>query len=280
MTQQTDKGLTLVTGATGKTGRRIVERMTAAGWPVRIGSRSADLAFDWENPATFGPALAGCAAAYVAYVPDLAVEGSLAVIKTFLDAAKAAGVRKIVLLSGRGEPEAEACEDELTGRDFDWTILRCSWFAQNLSESFFLEGILAGELVTPGGLEPDPLVDAEDIAEAAFRALSTDGHAGRLYEMTGPQALSYAEVAAEISRATGRHIQHVEVSVEDYRAALEAGDLGPEYVSLIMYLFTTVLDGRNTPVTDGVQQALGRAPGSFAAFARRAAAEGVWTPTV
>lgn len=278
MTQSTDKGLTLVTGATGKTGRRIAQRLTAAGWPVRIGSRNATPAFDWERRETWAPALDGVSAAYVAFVPDLAVEGSLDAIRGFLDAAQAAGVRRIVLLSGRGEPEAQACEDELMGRDVQWTILRCSWFAQNFSENFFLDGVLAGEVVTPSGLAPDPLVDAEDIADAAFLALTEESHAGRLYEMTGPQALTYAEAVAEIARASGRDIRHVEVPVADYRAALEASDLPPEYVDLVMYLFTTVLDGRNTPVTNGVEQALGRPPRSFADFARRTAAEGVWTP--
>jgi len=279
MTYASENSLILVTGATGKTGRRIVQRLTAAGWPVRIGSRSATPAFDWERPETWAPALDGATAAYVAFVPDLAIEGSLDVIRGFLDAAQAAGVRRIVLLSGRGEPEAEACEDELKRRDLDWTILRCSWFAQNFSENFFLEGVLAGEVVTPSGLAPDPLVDADDIAEAAFRALTEEGHAGRLYEMTGPQALTFAEAVTEIARATGRDIRHVEVPVADYRAALEAGDLPPESVDLVMYLFTTVLDGRNTPVADGVQQALGRPPRTFPDFARRAAAEGVWSPS-
>jgi len=276
MTSPQAKTLTLVTGATGKTGRRVAQRLTDAGWPVRAGSRSGSPAFDWENPGTFGPALAGCAAAYVAYVPDLAVEGSLDAIKAFLDAAETAGVKTIVLLSGRGEPEAQACEDELMGRGFAWTILRCSWFSQNFSENFFLEGVLAGEVVTPAGLAPDPLVDADDIAEAAFRALTEEGHAGQLYEMTGPKALTFAEQVAEIAGATGRDIRHVEVSIEDYRAALDAADLPPGYTDLVMYLFTTVLDGRNTPVTDGVQRALGRPPRSFTEFARKAAAEGAW----
>ena len=274
MTQSTEKSLTLVTGATGKTGRRIVQRLSAAGWPMRIGSRNANP----ERPETWAPALDGVSAAYVAFVPDLAVEGSLDAIRGFLDAARTAGVRRIVLLSGRGEPEAQACEDELMSRDFEWTILRCSWFAQNFSENFFLDGVLAGEVVTPSGLASDPLVDAEDIADAAFLALTQEGHAGQLYEMTGPQALTYAEAVAEIARATGREIRHVEVPVADFRAALEASDLPPEYVDLVMYLFTTVLDGRNAPVTDGVQEALGQPPRSFADFARRTAAEGVWNP--
>jgi uncharacterized protein YbjT (DUF2867 family) len=276
MTQQ--QAPILVTGATGKTGRRIVQRLADAGHAVRVGSRAASPAFDWEDSGGWPAALAGCRAAYMAFVPDLAVEGSLAAIRSFLDVAEAAGVRKIVLLSGRGEPEAQVCEDELMSRDVDWTILRCSWFMQNFSESFFLDGVLAGEVATPEGLAADPFLDAEDIADAAFAALTTDDHAGKLYEMTGPQALTFAEAVAEIAKATGREIRHVEVPVEAYRAALADSDLPPDYVALVMYLFTTVLDGRNTPVTDGVQQALGRPAGGFAAYARRTVAAGVWTP--
>jgi uncharacterized protein YbjT (DUF2867 family) len=272
----TDTAPILVTGATGKTGRRIAQRLTDAGHTVRVGSRSASPAFDWEDPAGWPAALAGCRDAYIAYVPDLAVEGSIDAIRQFLDDAEAAGVRRIVLLSGRGEPEAEVCESELMTRDFDWTILRCSWFSQNFSENFFLDGVLAGEVVTPAGLAPDPFVDAEDIADVAFAALTEEGHAGKLYEMTGPQALTFAEAVAEIAGATGRDIRHVEVPVEDYRTALAEAGLPPGYPELVMYLFTTVLDGRNAPVTDGVQQALGRAPRSFADYARRAAGEGAW----
>lgn len=267
----------LVTGATGKTGRRIVQRLQGAGHAVRIGSRSATPAFDWLDPAGWPAALAGRQAAYIAYVPDLAVEGSIHAIRAFLDLAQAAGVQRIVLLSGRGEPEAEACERELMGRDLEWTILRCSWFAQNFSESFFAEGVLAGEVVTPEGLAPDPFLDAEDIADAAFAALTTDAHVGRLYEMTGPEALSFAQVAAEIAAATGRPIRHVEVPAVAYRDALIEAGLPADQVDLIMYLFTTVLDGRNVAVSDGVTQALGRPAGSFADYARRAAAEGAWS---
>jgi len=275
MTQQAP---ILVTGATGKTGRRIAQRLEDAGYAVRRGSRSASPAFDWEAPTTWPAALTGCRAVYIAYVPDLAVEGSLAVIRAFLDVAVAHGVRRIVLLSGRGEPEAQVCEDELMGRDVEWTVLRCSWFSQNYSENFFLEGILAGELVTPGGLAADPLLDADDIADTAVAALTTDAHIGRLYEMTGPQALTFGEAVAEIARATGRDIRHVEIPLAAYREALVQSELPADQVDLVMYLFTTVLDGRNTPVTDGVSQALGRPAASFADYVRRTAAEGVWTP--
>lgn len=266
----------LITGATGKTGRRIARRLEAAGQAVRRGSRSADPAFDWEKPETWPAALAGCRAAYVAYAPDLAVDGSLDHIRRFLNDAEAAGVTRIVMLSGRGEPEALACEDELTSRDFAWTILRCSWFQQNFSESVFLDGVLAGEVVTPEGLAPEPFLDVEDIADAAVAALVEPGHDGQLYEMTGPRALSFGEAVAEIARATRRDIRHVEVPVAAYAAALAEAGLPPGYPELVMYLFTTVLDGRNVRVTDGVQRVLGRPAGAFADYARRVAAEGAW----
>jgi uncharacterized protein YbjT (DUF2867 family) len=143
------KSITLVIGGTGKTGRRVADRLVKAGRPVRIGSRSTDLPFDWEQQDTWEQTLKGVKAAYVAYQPDLAVPGALAIVETFFDRAIACGVEKLVLLSGRGEVEAEQAEQALQKTSVDWTILRSSWFCQNFSESFFLDPILAGQVALP-----------------------------------------------------------------------------------------------------------------------------------
>ncbi len=90
----------------------------------------------------------------------------------------------------------------------EWTILRSSFFSQNFSESFFLEPILGGEVALPAGDVPEPFVDAEDIADVAVAALTEDGHAGELYELTGPRLLTFAEAVGEISRATGRKVRY------------------------------------------------------------------------
>jgi uncharacterized protein YbjT (DUF2867 family) len=267
----------LVLGATGKTGRRVAERLVAAGHRVRIGSRNATPAFDWDVQATWGPALDGIGAVYVTYQPDLAVPGALETVRSFFDRALAAGVTRIVLLSGRGEIEAEQAEDALKATAADWTILRASWFCQNFSEAFFLDGIRAGELALPVRAVPEPFVDVEDIADVAFAALTQPGHVGRLYELTGPTSLTFAEAVAAIAHGTGRDIAFAEIPADDYRAALFGFGLDETYVELVMYLLRTVLDGRNVQTANGVQQALGRAPRSFADYVRRTAATGIWS---
>jgi len=267
---------TLVLGANGKTGRRVAERLTQAGHPVRPGSRTAPVPFDWERPTTWGAALRGVGAAYVTFQPDLAVPGALQTLRTFFEQARDSGVDKLVLLSGRGEPEAQDAERALQATGLDWTILRSSWFNQNFSESFFLDPIVAGEVALPATLAAEPFVDVEDIAEIASAALTTDAHSRQLYELTGPRALTFADAIAQIARATHRSITFVPVSLANYRDELVRQRVPQEYIDLVMYLFGTILDGRNTPVTHGVQQALGRPARSFEEYVQRTLATGVW----
>jgi uncharacterized protein YbjT (DUF2867 family) len=274
---QTAHGLTLVIGGTGKTGRRVADRLRAMDRPVRIGSRAANPSFDWENSATWAAALSGVHAAYVTFQPDLAVPRALDIVQRFIAQALDSGVKKIVLLSGRGEVECEHAEQALRDSGADWTILRASWFAQNFSEGHFLESVLAGELALPVGSVQEPFVDVEDIADIAVAALTQPGHSGQLYELTGPRALSFAEAIGEIARITGRNIRSVTVPPAAYRAALEEARLPAETINLILYLFTTVLDGRNTPLTDGVWRALRREPRDFSDYVARTAATGVWS---
>jgi uncharacterized protein YbjT (DUF2867 family) len=259
-----------------KTGRRVAERLQARDLPVRIGSRSGAPPFDWEDRSTWAPALQGTAAAYVSYFPDLAVPGAPEAIAAFDEQALAAGTRRLVLLSGRGEEEAQRAEQALAETDAEWTIVRCSWFSQNFSESYLLEPVLAGEVVLPAGDVPEPFVDADDIADVAVAALTQQGHAGRLYELTGPRLLTFADAVGEIARASGREIRFVPVTIEQYAGALAEHGLPDDVVALITYLFAEVLDGRNARLADGVELALGRAPRDFADYARRTAATGVW----
>ena len=266
----------LILGATGKTGRRIVERLQATEVPVRLGSRGANPAFDWEDRSTWAAALDGVQAVYISFQPDLAVPGAVETVQAFTDQAVRSGVRKLVLLSGRGEVEAEQAECVVQNSGVDWTILRASWFFQNFSEAHFLEPILQGELALPVGNIAEPFVDVEDIAEIAVAALIQPGHANQLYELTGPRALTFADAVAEIARETKRSIDFVAVPPHDYREALEQAQLPAELIELVLYLFTTVLDGRNTPVADGVERALGRPARDFTDYVRRTAASGVW----
>ncbi|SAL24569.1 NmrA-like protein [Caballeronia arvi] len=266
----------LVLGAHGKTGRRVAERLRAQGFGVRACSRSTQPRFDWNDRATWGEALAGVKRVYVTYQPDLAIPGALDTVSAFIDTALANGTKRIVLLSGRGEEEAQAAEDALQRSGAIWTILRCSWFMQNFSESFLLDPIREGTLALPVGDIKEPFIDAEDIADAAVAALTQPGHENKLYELTGPHAISFAEALAYIARASRRDLHLAPVPADAFRAGLiEAGVSKPE-TDLILYLFTTVLDGRNEKPADGVRLALHREARSFEDYARRTAQSGVW----
>lgn len=264
----------LITNGTGKTGSRVAERLRAAGRPVRIGSRKGDPAFDWEDRATWAPALEGTSAAYVSYFPDLAVEGAPEAIAAFAQDARAAGVDRLVLLSGRGEEEAQRAEAELQASGADWTIVRCSWFAQSFSEGLFRELIAAGELALPRHIHdiPEPFVDVGDIADVAAAALTEAGHVGRLYELTGPDLLTFPAAIDVIARAAGRPVDYVSIELQQF-----AQSVPPEFAGFLTYLFTEVLDGRNAHLADGVREALGRPARSFQEYAREAAASGAWT---
>ncbi|MGW4500310.1 NAD(P)H-binding protein [Micromonospora sp. NPDC004336] len=276
----TNTDTVLVLGATGRTGRRVADRLAARGVPVRLGSRSASPAFDWADRSTWPDALAGVDAVYLSYQPDLAVPGAVEDVESFTRLAVASGARRVVLLSGRGEPEAEQAEKAVAqvvdGAGGRWTVVRASWFQQNFSEGPFVDGIRDGALHLPVGGVREPFVDADDIADVAVAALLADGHAGEVYEVTGPRLLTFAEAVGEIAAAAGRRVSFVPVSVEEYVDALHRAGVPADVVSLLTYLFTQVLDGRNESVADGVARALGRAPGDFADYARSTAATGVW----
>jgi uncharacterized protein YbjT (DUF2867 family) len=267
---------TLILGGTGKTGRRVVERLEARGQPVRVGSRSVEPPFDWEDRVTWTPALRDVESVYISYYPDLAVQGAFAAVRSFADLAVEAGVRRLVLLSGRGEEEAQRAEQVVQEAGVEWTVVRCAWFSQNFSESYLLDPIISGEIALPAEDVPEPFVDAEDIADVAVAALTEDGHAGELYELTGPQLLTFAEAVGKIAKAAGREIRFVPVSVEEYASVLSEQDVPDEFVSFLTYLFGEVLDGRNAHLTDGVRRALGREPRDFSDYAHEATATGVW----
>jgi uncharacterized protein YbjT (DUF2867 family) len=268
--------LTLVLTANGKTGRRVADRLEARGVPIRRGSRSGQIPFEWNDPRTWEPALAGAQAAYIVYTPDLAVPAAPPAIRDFTELAVRNGVKKLVLLSGRGEEEAQRCERIVQDCGVDWTIVRASWFSQNFSEGAFLDLVVGGEVALPAGSVKEPFIDADDIADVAVAALTESGHAGQVYEVTGPRLLTFAEAVAEIAEAAGRPIRYVQIPMEAFVGGLTQAGVPGDYIELLKYLFTTVLDGRNEKLTDGVQRALGRPPRDFREYAKSVAATGVW----
>ncbi len=270
-------GLVLVLGATGKTGRRVVQGLEARGVPTRLGSRSAIPSFDWNNEANWDDTLAGVESAYINYAPDLAIPGATDSIRAFVGRAKFHGVKRLVLLSGRGEEEAQACERIVQNSGVDFTVVRASWFNQNFSEGAFVEMVQAGQITLPVADTAEPFVDVDDIADVVVAALTEPGHAGEVYEVTGPRLLTFTDAAAEIAYASGRDIAYVPLSHDAFiKGAAESG-APEEAVWLMDYLFSTVLDGRNAYLADGVHRALGRPPKDFSVYAREIASTGIWS---
>lgn len=279
-TEKQTEAITLVLGGTGKTGRRIVRRLTALGVATRVGSRSGDPAFDWDNSHNWDQVLKNVSSVYINFAPDLAVPGATEAINRFMEQAIRSGVKRVVLLSGRGEEEAQRCEAIIQRDNIEWTVVRASWFMQNFSEGAFMDMIMNGEVLLPAGEITEPFVDADDIADVAVAALTEDGHNGQIYEVTGPRLLSFAEAVTEIAKACGRPIRYQTIPVKDFIEAAKAAGIPTDLVWLLEYLFTSVLDGRNEYLTDGVQRALGRAPNDFSHYAQRVAATGIWKVAV
>jgi len=273
MTNTKNNETVLVLGATGKTGSRVARRLTDLGIDVRKASRPV---FDWDDRSTWTAAVTGIGAAYLTYYPDLAFPGAAEAIRDFSKLAVDHGVRRLVLLSGRGEEEAVVSEQGVRDSGAEWTVVRASWFAQNFSEHFLLEPVLAGEIVLPAGSVTEPFIDVEDIVDVAVTALTTDGHDGQVYELTGPRLLGFADAAAEIGKASGRDVRYVPVSAAEFAAGAAEQGVPEEEIEGLTDLFTRILDGRNSSLTGDVEQVLGRPARDFSEYAANAAATGVW----
>jgi len=273
---QTSNGITLVLGGTGKTGRRVAARLQERGIETRIASRSANPSFDWNDSSNWEAVLEGVTAAYINYAPDLAIPGATDAIRYFVDLAVQRGVKRLVLLSGRGEQEAQACEQIIQSSNVEWTVVRSSWFMQNFSEGEFLTMVQEGAITLPAADIPEPFIDVNDIADVAVAALSEEGHAYEVYEVTGPRLITFSALAQEISDAAERKIQFIQIPKDDFNQAITESGAPAEIAWLLNYLFETVLDGRNAYLSDGVQRALGRKPTDFREFVHRIAKRDGW----
>jgi uncharacterized protein YbjT (DUF2867 family) len=271
-------GPVAVTGAHGKTGRRVAARLVAGGVAVRPLGRTTATRFDWGDPTSWPAALDGARAAYLAYQPDLAFPGGLEAVTAVAAVAAGAGVERAVLLSGRGEPAARECELAFLAALPQGTVVRCAWFDQNFTEGAFAEAVAAGVLALPCDRSAaEPFVDAEDIADVAVAALSSGAHAGMVHELTGPEALTFDEVAATLSEASGRRVDFTPVSAARFaELAVDAG-MPPGDAGALAHLFGELFDGRNTSTTNGIREVLGREPRSFGEFARRVTGDGART---
>ncbi|MGW2045761.1 NmrA family transcriptional regulator [Streptomyces sp. NPDC001858] len=267
----------VVTGASGRTGGRVARAAEAAGLTVRAASRAQG--FDWYDSSTWSDVLCGAGAAYLVYPTDVGAPDAAGAVGRLAREAVALGVRRLVLLSSRGEERALPTEDALRASGADWTVVRASWFAQNFSEGPLVEELRqSGELVFPGGEVREPFVDLRDVADVVVKTLTTgDLYVGKTLDVSGPRLLTFREAVTEVGRATGRALTYTPVSARQYGEQLAGFGVPPEEVAFLVELFDSLLDGRNAYLSEGVQEVLGREPRDFAEFARDAAAAGVWT---
>ena len=266
-TTKNETKTTVIIGGNGKTGRRVKERLQNKNLKVRAVSRSSEIPFDWYNSSTWAPAIKDAQSIYLTYHPDLSVPGAAEQIKQLTDLAITEGVQRIVLLSGRGEPQVQPAEDAIKQSGLEYTILQCSFFAQN-----FLEGVLApveGKIYFPAGDVKEPFIDCNDIADAVVAALLTDNYIGKTYELTGPRSISYHEVANILSEVMGQQIQYIPVSFEQYAEILRP-HMPPEFVDHLIDLFKWVTDGHNSHTTNDIQQLIGRKATDFKDYATSA----------
>lgn len=280
LNQGMSNATTLVLGATGKTGRRLIPRLRLHGVPVRAASRSSRTPFDWSDPGTWDAALKDVEAVYI--VPP----GVPGPVHDFVSRAEAAGVQRLVLLSGRGADtwgdsrfglDMRSAEAAVRGSALEWTVLRSSNFAQNFDEDVFHAPLRAGELALPSGPVPEPFIDIEDLADAAAAVLTQPGrHGSRIYELTGPRPVTFAEAVALISRASGRTIGYRQLSAVDYAATLVKDGLSEPEADQVAEMFVMLNRGLIASTTGDLATLLDHEPRRFEDYVVRAAAAGAW----
>lgn len=253
----------LVLGGTGKTGRRIATQLAAAGVDVRTAARrGADVDFDWHDASTHELALKGVDALYL--VPPAQRLDFAPAVTAFLDQAEAAGVRHVTYLSARGVDQApaevplRAVELDLASRSqLTHTVLRPGWFLQNFDEYLFLP--TGGRFAAPAGDGAEAFVHADDIADVAVATLlDPAAHAGQGYTLSGPEALTFADVAAHLSAAVGQDITYVDQDRDGWIADQIAADFPPDYAGMLGSLLGDVLrHSYGAAVTDDIERVTG-----------------------
>jgi uncharacterized protein YbjT (DUF2867 family) len=274
----------LVTGATGKTGRRLVPLLQSKNLIVRAASRQPDteqIAFDWDDATTHDATLAGVQAIYL--IPPEFVEDPIPAIAPFLPRAAAAGARRVVLLSsmGAGFPSEPAhsgrrkLETLVRESGLDATILRPSGFMQNFSEGFLLPAVRNGSIPNPAGNGRAAMVDAGDIAAVAAEILANPStHIGQTYDITGPTPIGFADAAKLITNAAGYPVAVQPIGSPQFRGMLESVGLPADYAAMLVRDQESVRDGAAASVSDAVERITGKPPTDFASYAAGAAA--VW----
>ncbi len=271
----------LVIGGTGKTGRRVVDGLTDLGHKVRIGTPNSEIPFNWDDYSTFSPALKGMDRAYIVYYPDLAVPGAKEAITALTEAALKEGLEKVVLLSGKGETEAEACEEIVANSGLNYTLVRASWFNQNFSEGAFLDFVLSGNVALPMPDAEIPFVDAQDIADVVTKVLVDDSFNSQTITVTGPRKLKFEDLVNEMSEGLGRKINYIPISIDEFKEGMRSAGLPDSYIWLFGYLFQEVLGNPdNQDISTDIKRVLGRNATDFTEYVRRTVESGVWNQDI
>ncbi|OYU37742.1 MAG: ergot alkaloid biosynthesis protein [Pseudorhodobacter sp. PARRP1] len=272
----------LVTGGTGKTGRRTASQLGALGVPVLAASRQSNaqgsVVFDWLAPETYAGALDAVRAVYLVAPPG--VSETLAVMRPFLEQAVTSGVKRFVLLSAssvdEGGPVMGQVHAWLRANAPQWVVLRPTWFMQNFSEGPHRVTICQSDTIySATGSGRVGFIDADDIAAVAARMLvRPDVPNGELL-LTGPDAMSYNEVAEQIAVARGRPIGHRNLDEDALRDRHVSDGVPVAFAGLLAAMDTSIAHGSEDRVTGEVERITGRPAQNFATFAKAAA--GLWT---
>ncbi|MGW7062212.1 NAD(P)H-binding protein [Streptomyces sp. NPDC054904] len=272
-------GTALVIGATGTTGSRTAAQLIAAGRRVRAASRRATplpdtepVRFDWYDPDSHGPALAGTDRLYL--VPPVGDPDPAAVMLPFLRQARAAGVRRAVLLSSSaipgGGPAVGEVHQALPGLFAEWAVLRPSWFMQNFTGAHAHADSIRedGVILTAAGRGRVGFVDADDIAAVAVRALTDDRAPNTDLDLTGPRALGHDEIAAVLTDVTGRPVVHRHLT-HDAMVERLAEAIPREFALMLAGMDRAIAEGAEDRTTDTVRRLTGRPPSDFRTVAER-----------
>ncbi|WP_405148748.1 NmrA family NAD(P)-binding protein [Sphaerisporangium sp. NBC_01403] len=264
----------LILGGTGRTGSLLAGKLPRRGIATRTAARrGADIRFDWDDPATHADALAGVDRLYLV-TPVLRVRYADQVAG-FLDLAETAGVRHVTFLSTHNADQAPqeidiaAVEADLAARhDLTRSVLRPAWVMQNFTDDHL--PLADGAITAPSGGGTEAFVDADDIAAVAAETLLDPGaHAGAQYTLTGPQALSFGEVADIIAAVSGRPVVHHDIDQQAWISGALAAGVPANYAVMLRWLTGAIISGNGATPTDDIEKVTGRPPGTFREFAER-----------
>lgn len=259
-------GTILIIGAGGQTGRKVSQKLDSLGIPHKKVSRTSSFKFDWNDEDTWKGALYGTSALYLNYFPNPALPPAIKHIYKICNLAKELNVKHITLLSERGNEVAKLCESIVINSVESSTIVRASQFYQNFTEGFFNYCIENCTFALPVANIKEPFIDIDDIADVVVASLTDERHKNMIYEVTGPELLSFSDVANKFSEVLGKNIKFTQVSLGEFSLTLNRLGLAQEIIQMFRYLFTVTLDGRNESLSNGVELALNRLPKTFDDF--------------